>query len=115
MTNQDLEQGVAMELHIGSPGNHLTDEEIDAIERDLDKIDRRLNDYKQVVANVRISNSNGVPARQATLEIHYGRHHLIAKAEHERLGQAVREAREEILRQINDRSRRGHSSFSKHR
>jgi hypothetical protein len=31
------------------------------------------------------------------------------------MGQAVRRARDEILRQINDRSRRGHSSFTKNR
>ena len=104
-----------MELHVASPGSHLTDEDIDRIARDLDKIDRRLGDYKQVVANVRISQRDGVPLRQALLELHYGRRHLIAKAEHENLGQAVRAAREDILRQINDRSRRGHSSFSKHK
>lgn len=104
-----------MELHVASPKNHLTDEEIEGIARDLDKIDRRLSSYKQVVANVRISQSNGMAVQQAMIEIHYGRRHLIAKAEHEKLGLAVREAREEILRQINDRSRRGHSSFSKHR
>lgn len=104
-----------MELHVASPGNHLSDEELDRIERDLEKIERRLADHNQVVANVRISQRDGVPLQQAFIELHYGRNHLIAKAEHERLGQAVRIAREEILRQINDRSRRGHSSFSKHR
>jgi ribosome-associated translation inhibitor RaiA len=104
-----------MELHVASPGNHLTDEEIDGIKRDLDKIDRRLADHKQVVTSVRISQSDAVPLRQAMIEVHYGRNHLIAKAEHQKLGQAVRAAREEILRQINDRSRRGHSSFTKHR
>jgi ribosome-associated translation inhibitor RaiA len=104
-----------MELHVASPKNHLTDEEIDGIARDLDKIDRRLSNYQQVVANVRITQTNGVPVQQALIELHYGRQHLLAKAEHEKLGLAVRAAREDILRQINDRSRRGHSSFSKHR
>ncbi len=103
-----------MELHVASPGSHLTDEDIDRIARDLDKLGRRLSDHQHVVANVRISKSDGVPLQQAMIELHYGRRHLIAKAEHESLGQAVRAAREEILRQINDRSRRGHSSFSKH-
>ncbi len=48
-----------------------------------------------------------------TIELDYGRNHLIAKAEHADVGQAVREAREELLRQINDRKRGGHSARAK--
>jgi hypothetical protein len=39
----------------------------------------------------------------------------VAKADHPDMGQAVRAAREDVMRQINDRSRRGHSSFTKGR
>jgi hypothetical protein len=49
------------------------------------------------------------------LELEYRRNHLMAKSTHTDMGQAVREAREEILRQVNDRSRGGHSSFTKGR
>jgi hypothetical protein len=48
-----------------------------------------------------------------TLDLHYGRRHIIAKAQHDKIGQAVRLVRDDILRQINDRSRGGHSSFTK--
>lgn len=104
-----------MQLRVTSPGNHLAGRDIDRIEKDLEKIDRHLSDYRQVRADVRISKENGSPVRQVLLELHYGRQHLRAKAEHEKLGQAVREAREEIVRQINDRKRGGHSSFAKGR
>jgi ribosome-associated translation inhibitor RaiA len=105
-----------MNIRVSSPGNKLTDQDKDAIEQDLGKIDRRLQDFKQeVTAEVRISGNQAAPTHKVTLELHYGRNHLIAKAENADVGQAVREAREEILRQINDRSRRGHSSFTKGR
>jgi ribosome-associated translation inhibitor RaiA len=103
-----------MRIRVSSPGNRLTDRDIDAIEEDLGKIDRRLRDYRQeVTAEVRITGNQSTPTHGVTLQLHYGRNHLLAKAEHADMGQAVRAAREEILRQINDRSRRGHSSFTK--
>lgn len=104
-----------MELRVTSPGNHLGDSDIDRIEKDLEKIDRHLADYREVRAEVRISRENGSQARQVSLELHYGRQHLRAKAEHEKVGQAIRAARDDILRQISDRKRGGHSSFAKRR
>jgi ribosome-associated translation inhibitor RaiA len=104
-----------MRISVSSPGKHLDPAEIDRIERDLDKIDRRLNAHNEVAATVRISEAQGVPGWHVTLELDYGRNHLIAKTDNADLGQAVREAREEVLRQINDRSRRGHSWFAKRR
>lgn len=105
-----------MRIRVSSPGNRLTERDKDAIEQDLAKIDRRLNDFKEeITAEVRISGNQSTSTHQVTLELRYGRNHLLAKAEHTDVGQAVREAREEILRQINDRSRRGHSSFTKGR
>lgn len=102
-----------MFIKVSSPGVDLKPSDIDAIERDLEKIDRRLADYQEVNAEVRVNETDGRPGFAIVLELDYSRNHLIAKAEDADLGVAVRSAREEILRQINDRSRRGHSSFSK--
>ena len=105
-----------MEIRVSSGGNHLDPAEKDRIEKDLEKIARRLGDLKEVIADVRItSNSQGSRAFNATLEVARGRKRFIAKAESPDVGQAVRAAREEIMRQINDQSRRGHSSFTKGR
>ncbi|MGH2730485.1 MAG: HPF/RaiA family ribosome-associated protein [Actinomycetota bacterium] len=105
-----------MRIRVSSPGNRLTDRDKDAIEQDLAKIERRLNDFKEeVTVEVRIEGNRSTPTHKVTLELRYGRNHLIAKADQADVGQAIREAREEILRQINDRSRRGHSSFTKGR
>jgi ribosome-associated translation inhibitor RaiA len=103
-----------MEIRVSSPGHPLTDDEKDRLRSDLEKIERRLGTYKEVVADVRINgNGNSPEGYRVTLEVARGRSHLIASAAHTDLGQAVRSAREDILRQINDRSRRGHSSFAK--
>jgi ribosome-associated translation inhibitor RaiA len=102
-----------MRISISSPNLELKSDDTEQIERDLEKIDRRLKNHREVDARVRVT--NGVPSQgySVTLDVLYRRNHLIAKANNPDLGMAVREAREEILRQINDRSRRGHSSFSK--
>ena len=106
-----------MRIRVSAPGNHLKQEEIDAISRDLEKIDRRLQDFKEeVTADVRVSNAQREgtgPGHRVTIELNYGRTHLIAKAENGDVGQAVRIAREELLRQINDRKRGGHSARAK--
>lgn len=104
-----------MLIKVSSPGKNLKASDVDAIERDLEKIDRRLADYDEIHAEVRIHDADGMPGFGVVLELDYGRNHLLAKAEDADLGVAVRSAREDILRQINDRSRRGHSSFSKGR
>ena len=102
-----------MQISISSPNLDLKPDDTEQIERDLEKIDRRLKNFRDVDARVKVK--NGVPADGygVTIDVLYRRNHLIAKANNPDLGMAVREAREEILRQINDRSRRGHSSFSK--
>ena len=106
-----------MRIRVSSTNNNLTEEDRDAIARDLDKIDRRLQDFKEeVTADVRISNAQSQgsgPGHHVVIELSYGRTHLIAKAENGDVGQAVRSAREELLRQINDRKRGGHSSRAK--
>lgn len=105
-----------MRLSVSSPGQDLSQAEIDQIERDLEKIDRRLKDFKEEIrADVRINKGgSGAPQHHIVIELHFGRNHLVAKEDHSDWGQAVRAAREDLLRQINDRSRGGHSSFSKH-
>ena len=102
-----------MRIRVSSPGNHLTSTELDGIERDLEKIDRRLRDFADVVAEVRINETDSENVAHVVLELHYGPNHLLAKADHEDRGQAIRTAREEVLRQINARSRGGHSSKAK--
>src|SRR5687767_2308897 len=103
-----------MRIRVSSPGNKLTDRDKDAIEQDLAKIERRLQDFKEeVTAEVRISGNQSSPTHEVTPERRYGRNHFSAKAEHADIGQAVRAAREGILRQINDRSRRGDGAYTR--
>ena len=104
-----------MELRVSAPGNHLEQAEIDRIQRDLEKLDRRLARYSEVYAQVRIQDKESSPVQHVTLEVEFGRNHLIAKAENESYMQAVRAARDEVIRQVNDRSRGGHSSHAKGR
>ena len=103
-----------MQISVQAPGHHLTTEQIEHVNRDLQKIERRLNGFPQeVFAKVRVSEGQHVHGFHVVLEVDYGRHHVIAKEEHADLGQAVRAARDDAIRQINDNSRGGHSSFSK--
>jgi ribosome-associated translation inhibitor RaiA len=103
-----------MRIKVSAPGNHLKPKTIDNIEKDLEKIDRRLSEHEDVNAEVRVSEHSGnPPGFHITFELKYGRNHLIAKTEDPDLFRAVRAAREDVLRQINDRSRGGHSSFAK--
>ena len=105
-----------MELRVSASGTHLDDDDVDRIEKDLQKIDRRLSRFDQVYAEVRINkNDSRSISFNVTLELQYGKQHLVAGGEHADMNQAVREAREDILRQINDKSRGGHSSFAKRR
>jgi ribosome-associated translation inhibitor RaiA len=103
-----------MRIRVSAPNSDLTQSDIDGINHDLEKIERRLADFKEEIsAEVRIKDADGVRGHNVVVELNYGRTHLLAKAEGADLGQAVREARDELLRQINDRTRRGHSSFAK--
>ena len=105
-----------MELRVSAPGSHLEDAEVGRIEKDLQKIDRRLTRFDEVFVEVRINKKDShSPGFDVTLEVQYGKQHLVAGGENADMGQAVREAREDILRQINDKSRGGHSSFAKRR
>ena len=108
-----------MRVTVSAPGEDLKQSDVDAITADLEKIDRRLDGFtEEIVANLRIGkaqNAQRVPGHHVVLEVHYGPNHLIAKTENRDMGMAIREAREEILRQINDRSRGGHSSRAKGR
>lgn len=104
-----------MELRVSAPGKRLSHEKVEAIERDLDKLDRRLNSYREVYADLRISGNNSTPDYLVVLEVRYSHNHLIAKTSNPDMGMAVREAREDILRQINDRARGSHSDYAKGR
>lgn len=103
-----------MRIRVTAPDDDLKQSDIDAIQKDLEKIDRRLNDFKEeITADVRIRTEGSAATHHVVVELDYGRTHLIAKADNKDIGIAVREAREDLLRQINDRSRGGHSSFAK--
>ena len=106
-----------MNIRVSAPGANLMKEELDAIPRDLEKIERRLAEFKEeITADVRVSHAQREGAGKAhhvTIELDFGRTHLIAKADNADVGQAVREAREELLRQINDRKRGGHTARAK--
>jgi ribosome-associated translation inhibitor RaiA len=101
-----------MLVKIASPGTDLSDADRAKIEEDLQKIQRRLSD-RDIRAEVRINDGEGRVGYHVVIELDYGRTHLRAVEDHTDVGQAVRGAREDLLRQINDRSRRGHSSFAK--
>ncbi|MDP9234585.1 MAG: HPF/RaiA family ribosome-associated protein [Actinomycetota bacterium] len=101
-----------MLVRIASPGTDLSDDDRRRIEEDLQKIQRRLPN-RDVQAEVRVKNGEGHLGYHVVIELDYGRTHLSATEDHTDVGQAVRSAREDLLRQINDRSRRGHSSFAK--
>ena len=105
-----------MRIRVTSPGMDIKQTEIDKIEKDLEKVDRRLSSYDEVEILLRVKDhgsSSAHPKVHITMEIDYGRNHLVAKADDDDMFVAVREARDDALRQINDRSRGGHSSFAK--
>ncbi len=104
-----------MQLRVSAPGSRLAENDVDRIQKDLEKLDRRLSNYEEIYAEVRIQKKDSLPASNVTIELAFGRNHLIAKAEHTDHLQAVRAARDELIRQVNDRSRGGHSSFVKGR
>jgi ribosome-associated translation inhibitor RaiA len=101
-----------MLIRIAAPGIDLTSVDRERIEQDLQKIDRRLP-RRELEAEVRVKEGEGGVGYHVVIDLNYGRNHLSAKENHADLGQAVRGVREDLLRQINDRSRRGHSSFAK--
>lgn len=104
-----------MRLLVSHPGQDLSEQDKQQIERDLEKIDRHLSGYKQEhTIEVRINNGSRAAQHHVVVELSYGPNHLLAKADHADWGQAVREARDDLLRQIKDRSRGGHSSQAKH-
>jgi len=102
-----------LQIRVSSPGEHLDSDDVNGIEQDLAKIDRRLSDYRDVRAEVRVNGKATSPEHSVVIELHYGRNHLFARDHSRDARQAVRAARDELLRQINDRSRGGHSSFVK--
>jgi ribosome-associated translation inhibitor RaiA len=99
-------------LSIASPGIDLKKGQVEEIERDLEKLDRRLEKVEEVDARLRINNGD-MKGYHVVLEVDFRRSHFVAKADDKDMGRAVREAREEMLRQINDHSKRGHTSQAK--
>jgi ribosome-associated translation inhibitor RaiA len=106
-----------MRIRVSAPNGELSDQELDDYQRDLEKIARRLHeidDREEVLAEVRVKENEEGPNHQVTVELHFGRNHLVAtQTGSEDVHQLTRQARDELMRQINDRSRRGHSSFAK--
>jgi len=106
-----------MRIRVSSPNGELSEQELDVFQRDLEKIARRLHEFddrEEVRADVRVKENEEGPNHQVTVELHFGRNHLVAtQTGGVDIHQLTRQARDELLRQINDRSRRGHSSFAK--
>jgi hypothetical protein len=68
-----------MDLSISSPDHDLKPDQIERIERDLEKIDRRFKSPEAAMARLRVR--NGTPAGfDVLLEIDYRRNHFLAKA-----------------------------------
>jgi ribosome-associated translation inhibitor RaiA len=110
---------VALRIRVSAPNNKEVDQTVVAsIEKDLEKIARRLVEQREEpVADIRVQNG-GAPSQKhhVTLELRYGKNHLIAKADSSDIGMAVREARDDVIRQMNDRKTRGsHSSIANRR
>jgi ribosome-associated translation inhibitor RaiA len=103
-----------MRIAIASPGIDLTENETREIERDLDKVARRLVKEPDVTCEVRVNNGQPAGTYRVVIELHYRTNRLVATSDAPDAGFAVREAREDLLRQINDRAPRGHSSHAKH-
>jgi ribosome-associated translation inhibitor RaiA len=110
---QDPTEEVGMQLSISSPGTTLDREQVGGIERDLEKIDRRFRSPEDVVTRVRVTNGKPVQGYDVVLELDYHKRHFMAKANGSDVGRAVREARDDLLRQVTDAGRGGHSSFVK--
>jgi ribosome-associated translation inhibitor RaiA len=100
-------------ISVSAPGHDLDSDAHSSIERDLEKLARRLHQHDDAATRVRLTEGSPAEGWHAVLEVDYGKTHLMAKSTNGDMGQAIRAAREEILRQVNDRSRGGHSSFSK--
>lgn len=102
-----------MHLRVSAPNQDLSGADVDRITKDLEKVDRRLSEWSDVYGEVRINGKDRAMNYHVTLEINYGRNHIVAKAGAPDVGWAVREAREEALRQINDRGRGSHAQYAK--
>jgi ribosome-associated translation inhibitor RaiA len=106
-----------MRIKVSSPNGDLSDEDVDQFARDLEKLGRRLHEFddrEEILANVRIKENGEGTNHEVTVELHFGRNHLIANEKGSAdVHQLARQARDELLRQVNDRSRGGHSSFAK--
>ncbi|MQA99209.1 MAG: hypothetical protein GEU78_02775 [Actinobacteria bacterium] len=106
-----------MRIRVSSPNGDLSAQELDQFERDLEKIARRLHEFddrEEILADVLVKENEEGPNNHVSVELHYGRNHLrTTETGSADVHQLTREARDELLRQINDRSRRGHSSFAK--
>lgn len=102
-----------MDLSISSPGLDLKQDQLERISKDLEKIDRRFKSPDDAIGRVRVTNGQPNNGYHVVLEVDYHRLHFIAKSDGTDVGIAVREAREELLRQIADASRGGHSSYTK--
>ena len=100
-------------MRVSSPGENLSQSEIDAIQRDVEKIDRRLGDLDEVYLDVRVGKQSGNTS-EATLELEYRRNHLVATSTGGDARHAIRNARDELLQQIEGRQRGSHSDYRKH-
>ncbi len=102
-----------MQLSISSPGTNLKPDDVEQIERDLEKIDGRFRSPDDAFAKLRVTNGNPKLGYDVLLQVDYHKYHFLAKAHNNDMGMAVREAREDVIRQIADVNHGGHSSMAK--
>ncbi|HVL63956.1 MAG TPA: HPF/RaiA family ribosome-associated protein [Actinomycetota bacterium] len=102
-----------MFIRIAATGGELSDNDVDQIQKDLGKLERRLKGGKEPYLDIHVSGDDGAPTRKVTLRLEYGPNQLVATAEEADVLLAVRQARERLLRQIEREGRGGHADHAK--
>lgn len=103
-----------MQIAIVTPGVELEPATKARFEDDLAKLARRLGNDESATCNAKL-NRGDRNLVHVVLEVHQGKHHYLAKSDDEDANFALRKARDEVIRQLNDHSRGGHSQYAKGR
>ncbi|MBA2726014.1 MAG: HPF/RaiA family ribosome-associated protein [Actinobacteria bacterium] len=101
-----------MQIAIVTPGVELEPATKDRFEDDLAKLTRRLGNDETAVCNAKL-NRGERNLVHVVLEVHQGKRHYLAKSDDKDANLALRKARDEVIRQVNDHSRGGHSQYAK--
>lgn len=102
-----------MFIRVASTGKELTQPDIDRIQQEMAKLDRRLQKVEEPYLDIHVSGDESAPAKKATMRLEFGSRHLVASAEDADVFRAIRAGREELLSQIERAGRGTHSEYSK--